>query len=141
MDWVIDREDRWAGQAEKRHPADFLTFRKVVEGWAHSSPPGSHSKMQIFGPFRVSTAVPTTGAQRLQPQKPVDSTAAPRSASPVDKLDISNHVNRLEPTASTSTSDIRVDRVADLRRQIASGNYETPEKMDAALSRFLDDFA
>ena len=29
----------------------------------------------------------------------------------------------------------------DLRRQIASGNYDTPDKMDAALSRFLDGFA
>jgi len=141
MDWTVDRKDRLDGQAEKRHPADFSAFRKVVEKWAHSSPPGSHSKMQIFGPFRVSTAVPATGAQRLQPQKPVDSTAAPRSAGPVDKLDISNHVNRLEATAPTSTSDIRVDRVADLRRQVASGNYDTPDKMDAALSRFLDDFA
>lgn len=97
--------------------------------------------MQIFGPFRVSTATPTSGAQRLQPQKPSEPTAAPRSASPVDKLDISNHVNRLEGASPTNGSDIRVDRVADLRRQIASGNYDTPDKMDAALSRFLDDFA
>jgi negative regulator of flagellin synthesis FlgM len=97
--------------------------------------------MQIFGPFRVSTATPTAGAQRLQPQKPTEPTAAPRSASLVDKLDISNHVNRLEVASPASGSDIRVDRVADLRRQIASGNYDTPEKMDAALGRFLDDFA
>lgn len=97
--------------------------------------------MQIFGPFRVSTTAPTSGAQRLQPAKSTEPTAAPKTAAPVDKLDISNHVNRLQSTAPASGSDIRVDRVADLRRQIASGNYDTPEKMDVALSRFLDDFA
>jgi len=97
--------------------------------------------MQIFGPFRVSTATPTPAAQRLQPQKAAEATVAPRSTSPVDRLDISNHVNRLEAVSPANGSDIRVDRVADLRRQIASGNYDTPDKLDAALSRFLDDFA
>lgn len=105
------------------------------------SPLGSNSKMQIFGPFRVSTASPIGGAQRLPAQKPVDATTAPKSSAPIDKLDLSNHVNRLDATSQSSGSDIRVDRVADLRRQIASGNYDTPEKMDIALSRFLDDFA
>jgi negative regulator of flagellin synthesis FlgM len=97
--------------------------------------------MQIFGPFRVSTASPIGGAQRLPAQKPVDATTAPKSSAPIDKLDLSNHVNRLDATSQSSGSDIRVDRVADLRRQIANGNYDTPEKMDIALSRFLDDFA
>ncbi len=98
--------------------------------------------MQIFGPFRVSTAAPTSGSPRLQPQKAAEPTAAPRSSAPIDKLDLSNHVNRLEAASpQTVGSDIRIDRVADLRRQIASGNYETPEKLDVALSRFLDDFA
>ena len=96
--------------------------------------------MQIFGPFRVSTTAPTTGAQRLQPQKSAEPASAPRASTQVDKLDISNHVNRLDASATVG-GDIRIDRVADLRRQIASGNYDTPEKMDAALSRFLDGFA
>jgi negative regulator of flagellin synthesis FlgM len=98
--------------------------------------------MQIFGPFRVSTAAPTTGAQRTPSTKSAEPTALARSASPIDKLDISNHTNRLESTSSpTVGGDIRIDRVADLRRQIASGNYDTPEKLDVALSRLLDDFA
>ena len=97
--------------------------------------------MQIFGPFRVSTASPIGGAQRLPAQKPAEATTAPKSSAPIDKLDISNHVNRLDATSPASGGDVRVDRVAELRRQIASGNYDTPEKMDIALSRFLDDFA
>jgi len=97
--------------------------------------------MQIFGPFRVSTAAPTGGPQRHQPQKAAEPTAAPRSTGSIDKLDISNHVNRLDTSAQVSGGDIRVDRVADLRRQIAGGNYDTPEKLDIALGRLLDDFA
>jgi negative regulator of flagellin synthesis FlgM len=31
--------------------------------------------------------------------------------------------------------------VADIRRQIADGSYDTPEKMDAALDKFLDQYA
>ena len=97
--------------------------------------------MQIFGPFRVSTAAPAGGAQRIQPQKAAEPTVAPRSTGTIDKLDISNHVNRLDASSPTVGSDIRIDRVADLRRQIANGNYDTPEKLDVALSRFLDNFA
>jgi negative regulator of flagellin synthesis FlgM len=98
--------------------------------------------MQIFGPFRVSTTAPTDSSPRLTPQKAAEPTTAPRSSAPVDKLDLSNHVNRLETSSlQTVGGDIRIDRVADLRRQIASGNYDTPEKLDVALSRFLDDFA
>jgi negative regulator of flagellin synthesis FlgM len=35
--------------------------------------------------------------------------------------------------------EIRADRVADLKRQIASGNYDTDQKLDAALDRMLDE--
>ncbi|MCP4775613.1 MAG: flagellar biosynthesis anti-sigma factor FlgM, partial [Planctomycetaceae bacterium] len=35
----------------------------------------------------------------------------------------------------------RADRVADLRAQIASGDYETPEKLEAAVSRMFEEFA
>ncbi len=96
--------------------------------------------MQIFGPFRVSTTQATTGAQRLQPQaqpKP----AALRSTTPVDQLDLSSGVSRLDVSSGVAGGgEIRIDRVADLRRQIASGNYDTPEKLDFALDRMLDQF-
>ena len=44
-------------------------------------------------------------------------------------------------TAVAGGGEIRIDRVAEIRRQIADGNYETPEKMDAALDRLLDQLA
>jgi negative regulator of flagellin synthesis FlgM len=33
---------------------------------------------------------------------------------------------------------IRADLVARVRREIAAGTYDTPEKLDAALERLLD---
>lgn len=105
-------------------------------------PFGSKPSMQIYGPFRVSTSQPTAGSERPQAKPQADGVAAKRSSSPVDQLDLSSSVtatNRLSATSSTSeSSDIRVDRVADIRRQIADGSYETPEKLDAALDRLLD---
>jgi negative regulator of flagellin synthesis FlgM len=57
---------------------------------------------------------------------------------PVDSLEISAEAQMLSTTGAT---DIRADRVADLRAQIASGEYETPEKLDAAVSRMFEEFA
>ena len=99
--------------------------------------------MQIYGPYRVSTTQPASGASRAQapPSKPLESTQANRSA---DELDLSAaaSVNRLDATSPIAgNGEIRIDRVADLRRQIASGDYETPEKLDAALDRLLDQIA
>lgn len=98
--------------------------------------------MQIYGPFRVSTTQATGGPDRIGPQKPPEPAAPTRSGSPVDQLDLSyaasgsNRVSGATPTAGSG--EIRIDRVADIRRQIAAGNYETPEKLDAALDRLLD---
>jgi len=35
--------------------------------------------------------------------------------------------------------DVRADRVAELRAAIESGTYETPDKLDIALGRLLDE--
>ena len=37
--------------------------------------------------------------------------------------------------------EIRADKVADIRAQIESGKYESPEKLDIALDRLLDELA
>jgi len=111
--------------------------------------------MQIYGPFRLTTSQATSvqgakaagnasAAGKSDRLAGADATAR-TSASPVDQLDLSSAVtgaNRLESASPVAGGgEIRIDRVAELRRQIASGNYETPEKLDAALDRFLDDFA
>ena len=104
--------------------------------------------MQIYGPFRVSAGQGVNPAQANQtPQrlKSADAAGGKPSATPVDQLDLSQSagsVNRLDATSQVAGGgEIRIDRVADIRRQIADGSYDTPEKLDAALDRFLDQLA
>jgi negative regulator of flagellin synthesis FlgM len=61
----------------------------------------------------------------------------------VDQLDFSVEAQELlaSQSASSSNTEIRADRVATIRQQIADGTYETPEKLSAALDRLLDSFA
>jgi negative regulator of flagellin synthesis FlgM len=100
--------------------------------------------MQIYGPFRVSATQSPTQTQRIQSPRTTEvSTKA--SAGPVDQLDLTSSasgVNRLHGTSQVAgNGEIRIDRVAEIRRQIADGSYETAEKLDAALDRLLDQFA
>ena len=100
--------------------------------------------MQIYGPYRVSTTQPNPSAQRALPQRSAETTGK-SSTAPVDQLDLSSaisSVNRLQPSAEIAGGgEIRIERVAEIRRQIASGQYETSDKLDAALERLLDQFA
>jgi hypothetical protein len=42
------------------------------------------------------------------------------------------------PPSSETTEEFRPDLVERVRREIAAGTYDTPEKMEAALDRLLD---
>jgi len=112
--------------------------------------------MQIYGPFRLSTAQPTNATSSVKSTADANNrlgtgqTGQKPSAAPVDQLDLSSaarateltSTNRLsESSAVAGGGEIRIDRVAELRRQIATGSYETPDKLDMALERLLDDFA
>jgi negative regulator of flagellin synthesis FlgM len=60
-----------------------------------------------------------------------------------DQLDFSPEAQELlasQPASNTST-DIRADKVASIRQQIADGSYDTPERLSAALDKLLDSFA
>ena len=100
--------------------------------------------MQIYGPFRVST---TLSASNVQSTAGVDRSSATAntgesiSTGPVDLLDLSQaatSAGRIEGSQAVAGEGIRFDRVAEIRRQIADGSYDSPERMDAALDRFLD---
>ena len=54
-----------------------------------------------------------------------------------DEVSISDAAQQLEQIRQLP--DIRQDRVDAIRSQIASGTYETADKMDVALSRLLDE--
>ncbi|MEL6105716.1 MAG: flagellar biosynthesis anti-sigma factor FlgM [Planctomycetota bacterium] len=96
--------------------------------------------MQIYGPFRVSTPQSAQNVERIAASnQSVESTSAD-SLGPVDQLDLSESsaANGVENQQEIAGEGIRFERVAELRRQIADGTYDTPERLDAALDRFLD---
>ena len=91
--------------------------------------------MQIYGPSQLH------GAQSINAphtaQRAAQTSAANRSASLGDQLDIS-------PAAQLASQlgdvpEIRQDRVAALRAEIASGTYETEDRLSGALDRLLDE--
>ena len=92
--------------------------------------------MQIYGTTHVHSAQPLAPPHRSSP------TQAPGSAGGdygVDQLDLSPEVEFA--AQARELPEIREDRVAAIRAQIARGDYETPEKLDVALSRLLDEIA
>ena len=44
----------------------------------------------------------------------------------------------MPPTSKSSDSSDRQARLAAIRREIAAGSYETPEKLDRAVDALLD---
>lgn len=105
--------------------------------------------MQIYGPYRVSTTQSTSNIQRSDSDQPAEAAGEAKSANrmnqPADELDLSTsagEVNRMQDASPIAGGgEIRIDRVAEIRRQIADGVYDTPEKMDAAIEHFLDQYA
>lgn len=55
----------------------------------------------------------------------------------VDQLDISQEA--VLASRISGIPEMRMDRVAEIRAQIASGEYETDAKLDVALDRLLDE--
>jgi negative regulator of flagellin synthesis FlgM len=66
------------------------------------------------------------------------SPAATTSSRPIqDEVQISDAAQLVEQVRNMP--DIRQDRVAQIRAEIASGTYETDEKLEVALGRLLDE--
>ena len=90
--------------------------------------------MEIFGIGYVHGAQPLQGPHRASPAQatqPADSWLG------VDELDISHEADMVSRVRDLP--DIRADRVADIRAEIAAGVYETGDKLEIALGRLLDE--
>jgi len=90
--------------------------------------------MEIYGAYRVH------GAQSIGPPHGarLDQAAHPAPAAPIqDELTISEAAEALE--RARQVPEIRADLVARVRAEIAAGTYETPEKLQIALDRLLDE--
>jgi len=92
--------------------------------------------MQIHGPYQVHGPQALSAPHRI---KAPQSSPSPAESRGVDQLDISPEADFVSRVRDLP--DIRADRVAQIREQIEAGVYETPDKLDIALNRLLDEIA
>ncbi|MEM6330726.1 MAG: flagellar biosynthesis anti-sigma factor FlgM [Planctomycetota bacterium] len=90
--------------------------------------------MQVSGSGAVHGAHALQGPHGPRGKAAAAPAQAPQRSTPVDQLDIS-----AEAASAADTQEIRTDRVAEIRAQIAGGVYETPGKLEAAVDRLLDE--
>ena len=90
--------------------------------------------MKIHGPSQVHPAQSVNSPHAARLTKPAEA-ASPAAGG--DQLDISAAGQLADRVGQLP--DIRADRVAQLRAQIASGAYETADKLDVAVARLLDE--
>jgi negative regulator of flagellin synthesis FlgM len=85
----------------------------------------------------------TSNVHSAQPLRAPHRAAGPATSAGIshshgaDELDISSEADFV--SQARDLPEIRHDRVAEIRAQIASGKYETAEKLDLALERLLDE--
>ncbi len=92
--------------------------------------------MQIHGVNHLHGAQSINGPHRTQPTN-----ATPQADAwlGVDEVEISQEADLVSRVHDLP--DIRADRVAQIRAEIAAGIYETDGKLDVAIGRLLDELS
>jgi len=88
-----------------------------------------HGPQAISGPHAARAGRPGAPGHVAQPRDELNLSDAGRAASDVAGL----------VDSAKNLPEIRQDRVDQIRARIATGTYETPERLDAALDRLLDE--
>ncbi len=89
--------------------------------------------------MRIGGTNGVNGPQRIYP-KPAETTSAAAAGEVVsqgDTVEISDAARLRE--AMARLPDIRADKVASAKEKIANGTLDTPENMDIALNRMMED--
>ncbi|MCA9185728.1 MAG: flagellar biosynthesis anti-sigma factor FlgM [Pirellulaceae bacterium] len=97
--------------------------------------------MQIQGPSSLHGASRTNldairGAQRPDSVAPQQRNEGLQAA---DQLDISAEAEMVSRVSEAASA--RADRIAEIRRQIEAGTYETEAKLEVAVGRLFDEIA
>jgi negative regulator of flagellin synthesis FlgM len=90
--------------------------------------------------MEIQGAGGTQGPQPIYPRLAafsVDAGQTVQAGAPRDHVEISPLGRMLDGIGSMP--EIRHERVAEVRQQIALGIYETPEKLELALDRLIDE--
>lgn len=90
--------------------------------------------MQVYGPAYLHGPQPVNTPHINRAAQP---NSAPTTATPTDELHLSEAGQMASRLADIPA--IRADKVASAKAAIANGTYETPDKLDAALSSLLDE--
>jgi anti-sigma28 factor (negative regulator of flagellin synthesis) len=98
---------------------------------------GEKTTMQISGNFSLSGIDAARSASRANAIQAAHSEAKAGLSMPVDQLELSPEALGVEGN-SVAGEVFRADKVASLREAIAAGNYDTDEKLSAALDVLLD---
>ncbi len=95
------------------------------------------TKMDVSGMGSVSGAMPTRGVTSVESQ-PVagPSETSPTVSAPRDELEISSAGKMLDRLSETP--EVRAERLAQIKEAIENGDYDTDEKLEAALSKMFD---
>jgi negative regulator of flagellin synthesis FlgM len=96
---------------------------------------GGSDHMDVNSIGSVGRAAPLSGAR---PAQGVESSAGADALAPQDEVQISSEACKLDELSRTS--GVRQERIEQIRQEIADGSYDTPEKLDAALDKFLDKY-
>jgi len=94
--------------------------------------------MDVNGTSSISGSLPISkqnGPSNTNINKTPDSRPI---SSPQDELEISSAGRMLDEM--TNNSEMRAERLAQIKAAIDDGTYETDEKLEAALGRLLDQF-
>lgn len=114
----------------------------VTNGRENSPPTGSgprdrgNAAMDVNGTSSISGSLPISKQNGPSNTNIKQTPASKPISSPQDELEISSAGRMLDEM--TNNSDMRAERLAQIKAAIDDGTYDTDEKLDAALSRMLD---
>jgi len=89
-----------------------------------------------LGSVQGSGPVRSAGPTGTAPASPAASNAQSPFTSPKDELEISAAGQMLDRLSESP--DVRAERIAQIKEAIENGEYDTDEKLEAALSRMFE---
>ena len=90
--------------------------------------------MEIYGPGYLDGPQSIQAPHRSKAIEAKQPTEGPQGADSLELSPEAEVVGRVQ-----DVPDLRTDRIAQIRAEIAAGTYETEEKLDVAVGRLLDE--
>lgn len=92
--------------------------------------------MEVHGPGSVGASMPM---RELRPSTEYQAATPSAPTTPRDEVEISDMGRMMDDMSRTP--GVREQRLAQIKAAIEAGTYDTPEKLELALSRMFDQVA